>query len=202
MLGESARSAEDCERYFNSYAAAIEAVGAASRHDDVNQNSGVSVKLSALSCRFQPRYWHVSHEELVDRMTRLAIQARRNNIPLTIDAEEFGRLKPSLHAFERLLGHPDLAGWQGLGIVVQAYSRHAGAVIDWLEEKARAYQTRISVRLVKGAYWDTEIKIAQEKGLEDFPVYTAKKPHRFGVSCPCSQTDARFGQFSCAVCKP
>ena len=174
MLGESARSAEDCERYFNSYAAAIEAVGAVSRHDNVNQNSGVSVKLSALSCRFQPRYWPASHEALVKRMTSLAIQARRNNIPLTIDAEEFGRLKPSLYVFERLLGHPGLAGWQGLGIVVQAYSRHAGAVIDWLEEKARAYQTRISVRLVKGAYWDTEIKIAQEKGLADFPVYTAK----------------------------
>ena len=174
MLGESARSAEDCERYFNAYAAAIEVVGAVSRYDNVYQNSGVSVKLSALSCRFKPRYWPTSHEELADRMISLAIQARRNNIPLTIDAEEFGRLKPSLGLYERLLAHPDLTGWPGLGIVVQAYSRHAGAVIDWLEQKAEQYQTRISVRLVKGAYWDTEIKIAQEKGLVDFPVYTSK----------------------------
>ncbi|XDZ66602.1 L-glutamate gamma-semialdehyde dehydrogenase [Alphaproteobacteria bacterium LSUCC0684] len=174
MLGEAARSAEDCERYFNAYARAIEVVGAQAANNDVNQNSGVSVKLSALSCRFQPRYWPVSHKELTRRMVMLAMEARRHNIPLTIDAEEFGRLEPSLHVFECLLAHPDLKGWPGLGMVVQAYARHAGVVIDWLEAKAREYQTRISVRLVKGAYWDTEIKIAQEKGLADFPVYTAK----------------------------
>ncbi|MDB2390298.1 L-glutamate gamma-semialdehyde dehydrogenase [Alphaproteobacteria bacterium] len=174
MLGEAARSAEDCERYFNAYAKAINVVGAHAKNDDVNQNSGVSVKLSALSCRFQPRYWPTSHKKLLSQMTSLAIQARRHNIPLTIDAEEFGRLKPSLYVFEQLLAHSELNGWAGLGMVVQAYSRYAGAVIDWLEAKANEYQTRVSIRLVKGAYWDTEIKIAQEKGLADFPVYTAK----------------------------
>ena len=174
MLGEAARSNEDCERYLDAYTTAINEVGMQATSDDVNQNSGVSVKLSALSCRFQPRYWQNSHDELVQRITGLAIQARHHNIPLTIDAEEFSRLKPSLHVFERLLAHPELRGWPGLGMVVQAYARHAGVVIDWLEAKAREYQTKIAVRLVKGAYWDTEIKIAQEKGLGDFPVYTAK----------------------------
>lgn len=174
MLGEAARSEEDCVRYFNAYAKAIDVVGTQATNDDVNQNSGVSVKLSALSCRLQPRYWPKSHEALMRRMVKLAIEARRHNIPLTIDAEEFSRLEPSLYVFESLLAHPDLKGWQGFGMVVQAYARHAGKVIEWLEAKARKYQTRISVRLVKGAYWDTEIKIAQEKGLSDFPVYTSK----------------------------
>ena len=175
MLGEAARSEEDCARYYDAYAAAIDAVGACASNADVNLNSGVSVKLSALSCRFMPRYWPASHETLLRRVVELAIKAQRHNIPLTIDAEEFARLKPTLHVFETLLAHPKLKGWPGLGLVVQAYARHAGAVIDWLEVKARTYKTRIAVRLVKGAYWDTEIKIAQEKGLPDFPVYTSKK---------------------------
>lgn len=174
MLGEAARSREDCLRYFDAYATAIDAIGAFASNCDVNQNSGVSVKLSALDCRFNPRYWPESHKILLQRVVTLAIKARHHNIPLTIDAEEFARLKPTLHIFETLLAHPELQGWAGLGLVVQAYARHAGVVIDWLESKARAYQTRISVRLVKGAYWDTEIKIAQEKGLPDFPVYTVK----------------------------
>ncbi len=174
MLGEAARSAEDCERYFQAYAKAIAIIGAQATNEDVNQNSGVSVKLSALCCRLQPRYWLASHEALTQRLVMLATKARQHNIPLTIDAEEFSRLEPSLYVFESLLAHPELKGWPGLGIVVQAYARHAGNVIEWLGSKAREYQTRISVRLVKGAYWDSEIKIAQEKGLTDFPVYTSK----------------------------
>ena len=174
MLGEAARSVADCDRYFDAYAQAIETIAAQASHADVNQNSGVSVKLSALSCRFQPRYWASSRQDLIDRVTRLALAARRHNLPLIMDAEECSRLSPSLAVLEALLAHPELNGWPGLGIVVQAYARHAGAVIDWLERKAREQETRIAVRLVKGAYWDTEIKIAQEKGLTDFPVYTAK----------------------------
>jgi len=174
MLGEAARSAEDCDRYFAAYAHAIACAGAKAKNDDVNRNSGVSVKLSALSCRFQTRYWPASNDALIDRMAQLAIEARRHNIPLTIDAEEFGRLKPSLYVFDRLLAHPQLKGWSGVGIVVQAYARHAGSMIDWLAEQAQRHSVRIPVRLVKGAYWDTEIKIAQEKGLADFPVYTSK----------------------------
>lgn len=175
MLGEAARSVEDCDRYHAAYEHAINIVGAKTVHLDVNKNSGVSVKLSALSCRFQTRYWITSHQDLINRMIILANKAREYNIPLTIDAEEFGRLQISLHVFERLLAHPKLRGWQGLGIVVQAYSRHAGAVIDWLRDQAEIYKTRIPVRLVKGAYWDTEIKTAQEKGLCNFTVYTNKK---------------------------
>ena len=159
MLGEAARSEADCQRYDAAYAHAIDVVGAAAGHDDVNRNSGVSIKLSALSCRFATRYWSVSHEELASRATSLALSACRHNIPLTIDAEEFGRLKPSLSVFERLLACPELQGWTGLGIVVQAYSRHADVVIDWLEDQARKHSTRISVRLVKGAYWGAEIKL-------------------------------------------
>ena len=174
MLGEAARSEEDCERYFKAYAKAIDVIGKQAKSQDVNQNSGVSVKLSALSCRLEPRYWSKSYNALTQRMVQLAKKARQYNIPLTIDAEEFRRLEPSLYIFESLLAHPDLKGWSGFGLVVQAYALHAGQVIDWLEAKARTYKTRISVRLVKGAYWDTEIKIAQEKGLANFPVYTSK----------------------------
>ena len=174
MLGEAARSADDCDRYFAAYAHAIACAGAKAKADDVNHNSGVSVKLSALSCRLQTRYWPASCDALTDRVVQLALAARRHNIPLTIDAEEYGRLQPSLYVFERLLAHPQLRGWSGMGIVVQAYARHAGAVIDWLAQQAQHHAVRIPVRLVKGAYWDTEIKIAQEKGLADFPVYTSK----------------------------
>jgi len=174
MLGEAARSDEDCDRYFAAYAHAIDCVAAKAGHQDVNRNNGVSIKLSALSCRFQARYWPQSRGDLIDRMSRLVLAARRRNVPVTIDAEEAGRLRPSLHVFERLLAHPDLQGWPGLGIVVQAYSRHAGAVIDWLRSLAMHHGVRIPVRLGKGAYWDSEIKIAQEKGLGDFPVFTSK----------------------------
>ncbi|NBR40529.1 MAG: trifunctional transcriptional regulator/proline dehydrogenase/L-glutamate gamma-semialdehyde dehydrogenase, partial [Alphaproteobacteria bacterium] len=165
---------EDCDRYYASYEHAIDMVGEIAAHEDVNKNSGVSIKLSALSCRFQSRYFPSSHDDLTQRVMALALKARHYNIPITIDAEEYGRLRASLHVFQSLLAHPELQGWQGLGMVVQAYSRYAGAVINWLEDQAKTYHNRISIRLVKGAYWDTEIKIAQEKGLTDFPVYTDK----------------------------
>lgn len=174
MLGEAARSQQDCDQYFSAYMQAISAVGAASQHDDANLNSGISVKLSALCCRFEARYWSESSTALIDQVKKLAIKARQYNIPLTLDAEEFGKLQLSLHVLAHLLNDPALKGWSGLGIVVQAYSRYAGSVIGWLRQQAQQHNIRIPVRLVKGAYWDTEIKIAQEKGLDDFPVYTAK----------------------------
>ena len=174
MLGEAARSEVDCDRYFAAYQDAIGNVGSTAQHDDVNRNSGVSIKLSALSCRFATRYWMNSRDDLIRRVCALAVDARRYNIPVTIDAEECARLQPSLDVFESVLRHPDLRAWNGLGMVIQAYARHADAVVDRLEALARTHQIRISVRLVKGAYWDTEIKLAQEKGLADFPVYTAK----------------------------
>ncbi|NBP95589.1 MAG: bifunctional proline dehydrogenase/L-glutamate gamma-semialdehyde dehydrogenase PutA [Gammaproteobacteria bacterium] len=174
MLGEAARSEVDCDRYFAAYQDAINKVGPAARDPDVNRNSGVSIKLSALSCRLATRYWMNSRHDLIQKVCALAINAHRYNIPVTIDAEEFARLRPTLDVFESVLNHPDLRGWNGLGMVIQAYARHANSLIDRLEALAQDHQIRISVRLVKGAYWDTEIKVAQEKGLSDFPVYTAK----------------------------
>ena len=174
MLGEAARSTADCDNYFDAYLNAIKKTGGAAKNKRVNQNSGVSIKLSALSCKLLPRYWSDNREKTIDLVLTLAIEARRQNIPITIDAEEFARLAPTLDVFKSLLLHQDLRNWEGLGLVVQAYSHHAEALIDWLETLAHKRKTKISVRLVKGAYWDTEIKIAQEKGLKGFPVFTQK----------------------------
>ena len=174
MLGEAARSTADCDHYFDAYLNAINKTGGAAKDKRVNQNSGVSIKLSALSCKLLPRYWSDNRKYTIDRALTLATEARRKNIPITIDAEEFSRLGPTLDVFKFLLLHQDLRNWEGLGLVVQAYSHHAEALINWLETLAHERQTKISVRLVKGAYWDTEIKIAQEKGLKDFPVFTQK----------------------------
>ncbi|MGU9961638.1 MAG: bifunctional proline dehydrogenase/L-glutamate gamma-semialdehyde dehydrogenase PutA [Candidatus Puniceispirillales bacterium WSBS_2018_MAG_OTU23] len=174
MLGEAARSAEDCTRYFQAYHDAITTVGTAATAENIHENNGISIKLSALSCRFQTRFWNKEGKDLGKIALELALLARSYNIPLTIDAEEAGRLAPSLAVFRFLLHHPDLRGWNGLGVVVQAYARHAGAEIDWLMGLAKSAQMPIHIRLVKGAYWDSEIKLAQEKGLGDFPVYTDK----------------------------
>jgi RHH-type proline utilization regulon transcriptional repressor/proline dehydrogenase/delta 1-pyrroline-5-carboxylate dehydrogenase len=178
MLGEAARSEDDCQRYFKAYQQAIIAVGTAAKtlssDIDVNMKSGVSVKLSALSCQFKSQYWKHAQDDLLTRVLELAHLAKSYDIPLTIDAEEAGRLAPTLSVFRYLRSHPSLAGWSGLGLVVQAYARHAGSVIDTLLALARAQQTRFHLRLVKGAYWDSEIKLAQEKGLKDFPVFTKK----------------------------
>ena len=174
MLGEAARSTADCDHYFDAYLNAIKKTGEAAKNKRVNQNSGVSIKLSALSCKLLPRYWSENREKTIDLALTLAIEARRKNIPITIDAEEFSRLAPTLDVFKSLLLHQDLRNWEGLGLVVQAYSHHAEALIDWLETLAHKRKTKISVRLVKGAYWDTEIKSAQEKGLKGFPVFTQK----------------------------
>ncbi|MBK5960906.1 bifunctional proline dehydrogenase/L-glutamate gamma-semialdehyde dehydrogenase [Rhodoplanes elegans] len=176
MLGEGARTAADAERYAASYAAALAAMGGRSGPTaarDANRPS-LSVKLSAL----HPRYEAVSRDrvtaELGPRLRDLACAARAHGIGITIDAEEADRLELSLDLYERLLAEPDLAGWGGLGLAVQAYQKRAGAVIAWLVDLARARGTHIPVRLVKGAYWDTEIKRAQERGLADYPVFTRK----------------------------
>ncbi len=174
MLGEAARSDADCKRYFKAYANAISVVGAKATSENPDDNNGISIKLSALSCRFQTRFWDEEGACLAEITLKLAQLARSHNIPLTIDAEEAGRLAPSLAVFQFLLNHPSLKGWGGLGMVVQAYARHAGAEIDWLVAQAKFAKSPIHIRLVKGAYWDGEIKLAQEKGLGDFPVYTDK----------------------------
>jgi len=174
MLGEGARSAADAEKYFDAYAGAIAAIGAQAGNAALPQRPGISVKLSAL----HPRYEAMSRErvlkELVPRLVALARLARDGDLQFTVDAEEADRLGLSLDIVAAVLGDASLAGWDGFGLAVQAYQKRALAVIDWIEQMAAASRRRLTVRLVKGAYWDTEIKRAQERGLADYPVFTRK----------------------------
>jgi len=174
MLGEAALTAADARRYFESYSQAIDAIGHSAEGDDVFSLPSISVKLSAL----HPRYEHAQRErvmdELVPRLLELARRARAAGIALTVDAEEADRLMISLDVFAAVLSAPELAGWDGLGLALQAYQKRAWAAIDWLAERARASGHRVPIRLVKGAYWDTEIKLAQVEGLAGYPVFTRK----------------------------
>jgi RHH-type proline utilization regulon transcriptional repressor/proline dehydrogenase/delta 1-pyrroline-5-carboxylate dehydrogenase len=174
MLGEAALTAEDAQRYHAAYAGAIEAVGAAAGGRGVREGPGVSVKLSALHPRYQPAQRERVRRELLPRLNRLARLAADAGIGFNIDAEEADRLELSLDLFERLAADPGLAGWEGLGFVVQAYQKRAPAVIDWLAALARRHRRRFLLRLVKGAYWDGEIRRAQVDGLAGYPVYTRK----------------------------
>jgi RHH-type transcriptional regulator, proline utilization regulon repressor / proline dehydrogenase / delta 1-pyrroline-5-carboxylate dehydrogenase len=174
MLGEAARTEADAMSYREAYADAIAAISEAARGEELMARPGVSIKLSAL----HPRYELAQHRrlgtELYPRALGLLERARAGNIAVTIDAEEADRLEPSLDLFERLAAAPELQGWDGLGLAVQAYQKRAIHVIAWLEALALRERRRIPVRLVKGAYWDSEIKRAQEQGLEDYPVFTRK----------------------------
>jgi RHH-type proline utilization regulon transcriptional repressor/proline dehydrogenase/delta 1-pyrroline-5-carboxylate dehydrogenase len=175
MLGEGARTARDASAYLESYEGAIAAVGRAGVAEaDVFARDSVSVKLSALHPRYEPFQSHRAIPELADRLVRLAMIARDAGAGLTVDAEESERLEMSLSIFEAAARDPALQGWDGLGLAIQAYQRRAPAVIAWTGELARATSRRIMVRLVKGAYWDTEIKRSQERGLTDYPVFTRK----------------------------
>jgi RHH-type proline utilization regulon transcriptional repressor/proline dehydrogenase/delta 1-pyrroline-5-carboxylate dehydrogenase len=174
MLGEAAMTAADAERYLRAYEGAINAIGAASGGRGIYRGPGISVKLSAL----HPRYCRAQHGrvvgELLPRLRRLALLAREHNIGLNIDAEEADRLELSLDLVEALAQDPALAGWNGVGVVVQAYQKRCPLVIDWLVDLARRTRHRLMVRLVKGAYWDSEIKRAQVDGQAGYPVYTRK----------------------------
>ena len=175
MLGEAAITQGAADFYYAKYLDAIRVVGASSNQKlDIQQRSGVSIKLSAL----HPRYQWVQRDRcvpvLVKLLTDLSLEAKKYGIPLTIDAEESDRLEISLDIFEQVFLDPKLKDWQGLGLAVQAYQKRASAVIDWLAELAERGNKTIAVRLVKGAYWDTEIKQAQIKGLVDYPVFTRK----------------------------
>ena len=178
MLGERAKTATDADRYYERYLTAIETIGKGGLRD-VGQIStllsrpSVSVKLSALHPRFEAGKEERLHAELLPRLIELAAAARRNNLGLTIDAEEQDRLDITLALFGATYLSPELDGWPGLGIAVQAYGKRAMPVLRWLKALADG-RKRIPVRLVKGAYWDSEIKWAQERGLEDYPVFTRK----------------------------
>ncbi len=174
MLGEGARTAADATRYFNSYASAIDAIGHAADHRPLPDRPGISVKLSAL----HPRYEAVSRDrvmaELVPQLAELARRAKAHDLNFTVDAEEADRLELSLDVIAAVVSDASLAGWDGFGLAIQAYQKRAADVIDYVDQLARALDRRMMVRLVKGAYWDTEIKRAQERGLDGYPVFTRK----------------------------
>jgi RHH-type proline utilization regulon transcriptional repressor/proline dehydrogenase/delta 1-pyrroline-5-carboxylate dehydrogenase len=174
MLGEGARTAEDAAHYFDAYAAAIEAIGRSAGNEPLPNRPGISVKLSAL----HPRFEAVSRErvlrELVPLVTELAQRARAYALNFTVDAEEADRLELSLAVIAAAFADRSLEGWDGFGLAIQAYQKRAGAVIDYVAALAERDDRRMMVRLVKGAYWDTEIKRAQERGLDDYPVFTRK----------------------------
>ncbi|MGR2738067.1 bifunctional proline dehydrogenase/L-glutamate gamma-semialdehyde dehydrogenase PutA [Billgrantia sp. Q4P2] len=173
MLGEAARTDADAVRYHQAYARAIAAIAEQAK-GDVRSSPGISVKLSALHPRYEYTHRDTVMNELVPRALELARQAAKANIGFNIDAEEQDRLELSLDVIEALLSDPSLAGWDGFGVVVQAYGRRAAPVIETLYDLAERLDRKIMVRLVKGAYWDTEIKLAQEMGVATFPVFTRK----------------------------
>ncbi|HEX5572393.1 MAG TPA: proline dehydrogenase family protein, partial [Ktedonobacterales bacterium] len=174
MLGEAATTAEDAERYRRDYEQAIHAIGKAAGGRGIYEGPGISIKLSAL----HPRYSRAQRDrvmgELLPRLLALAVLARRYDIGLNIDAEEADRLEISLDLLEALCFAPELEGWNGIGFVVQAYQKRAPFVLDHIIDLARRSGHRLMLRLVKGAYWDSEIKRAQVEGLADFPVFTRK----------------------------
>jgi RHH-type transcriptional regulator, proline utilization regulon repressor / proline dehydrogenase / delta 1-pyrroline-5-carboxylate dehydrogenase len=184
MLGESARTDADARRYLEAYSQAVDAVGRAATPTPTPPTpassgssaagDGISVKLSALNCRYEPlQHQHVV-PELTEAVITLARAARARNIGLTIDAEEYERLEMSLRVIDGVAADPALRGWDGLGFAVQAYQRRALSVIDWAEELSLRRGLRLTVRLVKGAYWDLEIQRAQQQSVGEFPVYTRK----------------------------
>ncbi len=200
MLGEAALTASDSARYYRDYEQAIHAIGKASRRRGIYEGPGISIKLSAL----HPRYARAQRErvmrELLPRLVSLVRLARGYDIGINIDAEEADRLDLSLDLLEALCFQPELEGWNGIGFVVQAYQKRTPAVIDFLIDLARRSRHRLMVRLVKGAYWDTEIKRAQVDGLEGFPVFT-RKIHTDVCYLACARkllgaTEAVFPQFA------
>jgi len=174
MLGEGARTQEDARNYFEAYAHAIEEIGCRADQKNLEERPGISIKLSALHPRFEALSRVRVLAELVPRVSTLVRRARGHNLNFTIDAEEADRLELSLEVFHAVLADPGLAGWDGFGLAVQAYQKRASAVLDYVIQLAHYYDRRVMVRLVKGAYWDTEIKRAQERGLADYPVFTRK----------------------------
>ena len=175
MLGEAARTEQDARRYHLSYTRAITSIASAAKGNDIRSNPGISVKLSALHPRYEVAKRARVLEELVPRVRALAGLARAAGLGFNIDAEEADRLELSLEVIEAVLSDPALKGWDGFGVVVQAYGRRAGPVIDWLGALAQTLNRRIMIRLVKGAYWDSEVKRAQVMGLDSFAVFTRKE---------------------------
>ena len=200
MLGEAAMTEADAQRYMRAYETAIDAIGQASAGRGIIDGPGISIKLSALHPRYARAQVGRVMAELYPRLLRLATMARQHDIGLNIDAEEHDRLELSLDLLERLCFEPALAGWQGIGFVIQAYQKRCPAVVDFLVDLARRSGHRLMVRLVKGAYWDSEIKRAQQDGQAGYPVYT-RKPYTDLAYIACAKQllaapDAVFPQFA------
>ena len=174
MLGEGAKTDHDAGRYHQAYVAAIHAIGQYANNKGPIHGPGISIKLSALHPRYEWSHRQDVMRELVPRVTELMLTAKQYNIAVTIDAEEAARLDLSLDVVEAVLANTDFGDWQGIGLAVQAYQKRAPTVLDCLADLARKYQRRLMIRLVKGAYWDYEIKNSQELGLENYPVFTRK----------------------------
>ena len=200
MLGEAAVTSADAEGYFASYKAAIEALANKAITKQIELNPGISIKLSALHPRYDFLQKQRVIQELVPKVIELALLAKRSNLGINIDAEEADRLDISLDVIEAVLTRDELSAWDGFGVVVQAYNKSAAPVIDWLYELAASNQRKIMVRLVKGAYWDNEIKRTQVEGLDHFPVFTQKS--RTDVSYLCcakklfSMSETIYPQFA------
>ncbi len=200
MLGEAALTESDAQRYLADYQQAIDAIGRAAGGAGIEAGPGISIKLSALHPRYSRAQFARVMAELYPRVLQLAVQAKGHDIGLNIDAEEADRLELSLDLLERLCLEPALAGWNGIGFVIQAYQKRCPAVIDFLVDLARRSGHRLMVRLVKGAYWDSEIKRAQVDGQDGYPVYT-RKPHTDVAYLACARKlldapDAVFPQFA------
>ena len=200
MLGEAALTAADAKRYASDYEKAIHAIGRASGDRGIFEGPGISIKLSALHPRYSRAQYDRVMDELYPTLLHLCGLARQYNIGLNIDAEEADRLELSLDLLEKLALDPELRGWNGLGFVIQAYQKRCPWVIDWLIDLARRSGRRLMVRLVKGAYWDSEIKRAQIDGLKDYPVYT-RKAHTDVAYIACARRllaapDAIYPQFA------
>ncbi|OGT36359.1 MAG: bifunctional proline dehydrogenase/L-glutamate gamma-semialdehyde dehydrogenase [Gammaproteobacteria bacterium RIFCSPHIGHO2_12_FULL_37_14] len=198
MLGEAARTAEDAQHYFDAYAHAIDVIGNI-HSNELAKNHGISIKLSAL----HPRYEYSQRERVLQTLpTKLLIlieKAKKNNIRIIIDAEEADRLDLSLDIFEIVFADASLTNWEGLGLAIQAYQKRTFYVIDWLADLAKRHTKRIIVRLVKGAYWDAEIKTSQVLGLSSYPVFTRKNSTDISyIACAkklLSQSNHFYSQF-------
>lgn len=174
MLGEAAKTAADAEKYFHAYQKAIDALAAAAKSPTLFKNPGISVKLSALFPRYEFSQQHRAIPAVSEKLLALALQAKAANISLTVDAEEANRLDLSLDILEIVFANPALDGWEGFGLALQSYQKRAWFVIDWLVSLSQKYHRRWMVRLIKGAYWDSEVKNTQELGLQSYPVFSRK----------------------------
>jgi RHH-type proline utilization regulon transcriptional repressor/proline dehydrogenase/delta 1-pyrroline-5-carboxylate dehydrogenase len=200
MLGEAALTQSDADKYFESYADAIHAIGKQAGEGPIPDQPGISVKLSALHPRFEYAKTERLLKELAPRLTSLAMLAKRYNLGLNVDAEEAGRVEPLLQVVKAALSDPKLAGWDGFGLVIQAYGKRAAPIIDWLYALASKLDRRVMVRLVKGAYWDSEIKQAQSDGAADYPVFTRRVATDISYTCCAARllrmTDRIYPQFA------